>query len=148
MTEPWSIAMLISGALFAAGTVPIVWERAPAWRLADDATFRAEFAHTLRRSDRLQPALLLACLVSATGFAISATGTARTLAGLAASCFAAVLAGSGLVLVPTQRRLIDPGSDLSAAGLERLKARWLRGHLIRTILALAAFVVLVLAAVG
>ena len=78
MTEPWSIAMLISGALFAAGTVPIVWERAPAWRLADGATFRAEFAHMLRRSDRLQPALLLACLVSATGFAVSATGTART----------------------------------------------------------------------
>jgi hypothetical protein len=53
--------MVISAGLFAAGVVPITWERAPAWRAADDATFRAEFAHTLRRMDRLQPALLLVC---------------------------------------------------------------------------------------
>jgi hypothetical protein len=52
MTGAWSIMMLISGALFAAGVLPIAWERAPAWRAADHATFRAEFAHTLRRMDR------------------------------------------------------------------------------------------------
>jgi hypothetical protein len=28
MTEPWSIAMLISGALFAAGSASIAWEPA------------------------------------------------------------------------------------------------------------------------
>jgi len=148
MKEPWSIAMLISGALFAAGSVPIAWERAPAWRAAGYETFRAEFAYTLRRMDRLQPALLVACLVSAAGFAVGATGTARVLAGLAASCIAAVLAGSGLVLVPIQRRLMDPGPDLSAADLGRFRARWLGGHLIRTIVTLAAFVMLVVAAAG
>ncbi len=35
MKDAWSIAMLISGALFAAGIIPIAWERAPAWRTAD-----------------------------------------------------------------------------------------------------------------
>jgi hypothetical protein len=35
--------MLIGAALFAAGVVPIAWERAPAWRAADQATFRVEF---------------------------------------------------------------------------------------------------------
>jgi hypothetical protein len=30
MRESWSIVMLITGALFAAGVVPIAWERAPA----------------------------------------------------------------------------------------------------------------------
>ena len=148
MRESWSIVMLIGGALFAAGVVPIAWERAPAWRAADYGTFRVEFSHTLRRMDRLQPALLLACLVSTVGFAVSASGTARTLAGLAASCFLAVLVGSGTGLVPVQRRLVDPGSDLSAADVERLRTRWLRGHLIRTLVALVAFVLLVVAAVG
>ena len=122
MNETWSIVMLISGALFAAGVVPIAWERAPAWRAADHGTFRVEFAHTLRRMDRVQPALLLLCLVSSVGFALSASGTARTLAGLAASCFAVVLVGSGAGLVPIQRRLVDPGSDLSAADIERLRS--------------------------
>jgi hypothetical protein len=101
MRESWSIVMLITGALFAAGVVPIAWERAPAWRAAEHARFRVEFAHTLRRVDRLQPALLLVCLVSTVGFAVSASGTARTLAGLAGSCFVAVLVGSGLVLFPS-----------------------------------------------
>jgi hypothetical protein len=31
MRETWSIVML-GGALFAAGILPIAWERAPAWR--------------------------------------------------------------------------------------------------------------------
>ena len=56
MQEAWTIAMLISGALFSGGIVPIAWERAPAWRAADGAAFRVDFADTLRRLDRLQPA--------------------------------------------------------------------------------------------
>jgi hypothetical protein len=148
MSETWSVVMLISAGLFAAGVVPIAYERAPAWRGADDASFRVEFAHTLRRMDRLQPALLLVCLISSVGFAVSASGTARMLAGLAASCFVAVLVGSGAGLVPIQRRLVDPGSGLTAADVERLRTRWLGGHLIRTVVALVAFALLVLAAVA
>jgi hypothetical protein len=64
MREPSSIVMLIAGALFAAGVLPIAWERASAWCAADSGTFRVDFAHTLRRMDRLQSALLLVCLVS------------------------------------------------------------------------------------
>jgi hypothetical protein len=148
MTETWSIVMLISAGLFAAGVVPIAYERAPAWRAADETSFRVEFAHTLQRMDRLQPALLLACLISSVGFAVSASGTARTLAGLAASCFVAVLVGSGAGLVPIQRRLVDPGSGLTAADVERLRTRWLAGHLSRTAVALLAFALLVVAAVA
>jgi hypothetical protein len=147
MRETWSIVMLISGALFATGALPIAWERAPAWREADSVRFRVEFAHTLRRMDLLQPALLLVCLVSSVGFAVSASGTARALAGLAASCFLAVLVGSGAGLVPIQRRLVDPGTDLSAADVDEFRTVWLRRHLIRTVVALVAFVLLVVAAV-
>lgn len=148
MNDSWSIAMLISGALFAAGAVPVAWERAPAWRTADPATFRTEFAYTLRRIDRLQPALLLATLAATTGFTVTADGTARTLATLAAACFAAILVGSNAGLVPTQRRLTNPRAGLPAADVERLRTRWLAGHLIRTLVALTGFALLVVAAVA
>ena len=148
MSETWSIVMLISGALFAAGVVPIAWERAPAWRATDTARFPADFAHTLRRTDQLQPALAVLCLVSSVGFAVSASGTPRALAAAAAACFVAVLVGSGAGLVPIQRRLVDPDSGLSAADVERLRTRWVSGHLLRTIAALVAFVLLVVAAVA
>jgi Domain of unknown function (DUF1772) len=140
--------MLISAGLFVAGVVPIAWERAHSWRAADGARFRIEFAYTLQRMDRLQPALLLICLISSVGFAVSAGGAARMLAGLAASCFVAVLIGSGAGLVPIQRRLVDPGSGLTTADVERLRTRWLSGHLIRTAVALLAFALLVVAAVA
>jgi hypothetical protein len=147
MTETWSVVMLISAGLFVSGVVPIAWERAPAWRAADSATFRVKFARTLRRMDLLQPALGFVCLVSSVGFAVSASGTERALAALAALCFVVILVGSGAGLVPIQRRLVDPRSDLSVADVERLRTRWLGGHLIRTVVALVAFVLLVLAAV-
>jgi hypothetical protein len=148
MTEAWSIVMLISAGLFAAGVVPIAYERAPAWRAADHASFRADFAHTLQRMDRLQPTLLLICLISSAAFAASASGTARMLAALAASCFVAVLIGSTAGLVPIQRQLVDPGSRLTASDVTRLRTRWLGGHLIRTVVALVAFALLVVAAIA
>jgi hypothetical protein len=107
---------MIGAALFTAGVVPIAWERAPAWRAADDGTFRVEFAHTLRRMDRLQPALLLVCLLSTVGFAVSASGSARMLAGIASSCFFAVLVGL------RRRSRSHPG----AAGRAELRGRDLR----------------------
>ena len=114
MTQAWSILMLITAGLFLSGVVPISWERAPAWRRQDDATFRADFTHTLRRVDRLQPALLVGCVVASSGFAVTTTGASRVLAALAAACMLAILIGSGVRLVPIQSRLADPAADLSA----------------------------------
>jgi hypothetical protein len=59
VNEVWAIAMVINGGLFAGGVGTIAWERVPAWRRMQLADFQVGFAHTLRRVDRLQPALLL-----------------------------------------------------------------------------------------
>lgn len=140
--------MLIGGALFVAGVVPMAWERAPAWHAADTARFRAEFAHTLRRMDLLQPALAVVSLVSSIGFALSASGMPRALAAVAATCFLAVLVGSTVGLVPLQRRLVDPDAGLSDTDVERLRARWIGRHLLRSVVALVAFVLLGVAAIA
>jgi Domain of unknown function (DUF1772) len=148
MNEWWEILMLIGGGLFAGGVLSIAWERVPAWREADVHDFRTAFAHTLRRVDRLQPALLTVCLISTIGFALGTDGAARTLAVLAGVGFLIILVGSVAWLVPIQRRLVTPGVRRSSPELERMKARWLRGHLTRTVVALAALALAALAAVS
>jgi Domain of unknown function (DUF1772) len=145
MTRWWAVPMLLSGGLFAGGVLVIAWERVPAWRATDLADFQAGFAHTLRRVDRLQPALLVVCAGATIGFAGSAGGAARILAALAAGGLLAVLVGSVAVLVPLQRRLVAPGSTPPSADVEALRARWLRGHLVRSAVALACFVLAVVA---
>ena len=147
MSQWWAVPMLLSGGLFAGGVSSIAWERIPAWRPTDLSQFRTGFAHTLRRVDRLQPALLVVCVGSTIGFASSVGGTARALAMLAAGGLLVVLVGSVAVLVPVQRRLIASGSAPPAATLERLRSKWLRGHLVRTAGALACFALAVVAAV-
>jgi hypothetical protein len=105
------------------------------------------FAHTLRRVDRLQPALLVVCLSSTIAFASSTGGAARTLAALAAGGFLVVLVGSVAWLVPLQRRLVASGSAPPPADVEALRAQWLGGHLLRSAVALACFVLAVVATV-
>jgi hypothetical protein len=59
--------------------------------------------------DRLEPTLLVICLVSSTGFAIAASGTTRILT--AAACILAILVGSGVRQVPSSAR--SPMRDLT-----------------------------------
>jgi hypothetical protein len=58
-----------------------------------------------------------------------------------------LLVGSVAVLVPIQRRLTASGSAPPAATLERLRTRWLGGHLVRTAVALVCFAFAVVAVV-
>jgi hypothetical protein len=145
MSQWWAVPMLITGGLFVGGVASIAWERVPAWRATDLADFQAGFAHTLRRVDRLQPALLVGCLGSTIGFASSTGGAARTLAALAAGGLLVVLAGSVAWLVPIQRRLVASGPAPPSSDIEALRARWLGGHLARTAVALACFALAVAA---
>jgi hypothetical protein len=139
MDELWATAMVVSGGLFAGGVMSIAWERGPAWRRTHLPEFRVGFAHTLRRVDRLQPALLAICLLSTIGFAATAAGAARTLALFAATGLLLILVGSVAWLVPIQRTLRS-GTELPAAAVEGLRARWLRGHLIRTVVGVVLFI--------
>jgi hypothetical protein len=149
MTEVLAIAMVLTAGLFAGGVLSIAWERVPAWKSAEPSEFQATFAHTLRRVDRLQPALLTVCLVSTIGFALSVGGgAARTLSLLAAAGLLIVLVGSVALLVPAQRRLVASASRLTTPDVERLRTRWLRGHVLRTGVALAALVLVVAAVVA
>ena len=141
----WASLMLSAGGLFAGGAATFAWSRVPIWRRMPVQKFIDDFEETLRRTDKVQPALLVAAIVSAAGFALSADGLARVLALVGAAGFIVTLAASLAFLVPLQRRIIaTPPAE--AGAIDKMRARWFRGHLGRSMLAVASFVAVAVAA--
>jgi hypothetical protein len=141
----WASLMLIAGGLFAGGAATFAWSRVPIWRRMPVQGFSGDFEETLRRTDKVQPALLVAAIVSAAGFALSADGLARVLALVGAAGFIVTLTASLAFLVPLQRRIIaTPPAE--AGAIDKMRARWFRGHLGRSMLAVASFVAVAVAA--
>jgi hypothetical protein len=141
----WASLMVIAGGLFAGGAATFAWSRVPIWRRMPVQEFIGDFGETLRRTDKVQPALLVAAIVSAAGFALTAGGVARVLALVGAAGFVATLAASLAILVPLQRRIVGtPPAEAKAIG--EMRVRWFSGHLGRSMLAAASFVALAVAA--
>jgi hypothetical protein len=141
----WASLMLIAGGLFAGGAATFAWSRVPIWRRMPVQGFSGDFEETLRRTDKVQPALLVVAIVSAAGFALSADGLARVLALVGAAGFIVTLTASLAFLVPLQRRIVaTPPAE--AGAIDKMRARWFRGHLGRSMLAVASFVAVAVAA--
>jgi hypothetical protein len=141
----WASLMLIAGGLFAGGAATFAWSRVPIWRRMALQEFIGDFKPTLRRTDKVQPALLVAAIVSAAGFALTADGVARVLALLGAAGFVVTLAASIAILVPLQRRIVaTPPAEAKA--INEMCARWFRGHLGRSMLSAASFAAVAVAA--
>jgi hypothetical protein len=141
----WASLMLIAGGLFAGGAATFAWSRVPIWRRMPVQGFIGDFEETLRRTDKVQPALLVAAIVSTAGFAFTAEGSARVLALMGAAGFAVTLAASLAFLVPVQRRIVaTPPAEAEA--IDEMRARWFRGNLGRSMLAATSFVAVALAA--
>jgi hypothetical protein len=141
----WASVMVIAGGLFAGGAATFAWSRVPIWRRMPVQEFIGDFGETLRRTDKVQPALLVVAIVSAVGFTLTADGVARVLALVGAAGFVVTLAASLAILVPLQRRIIrTPPAEAKAIG--EMRARWFSGHLGRSMLAVASFAALAVAA--
>jgi hypothetical protein len=141
----WASVMVIADGLFAGGAATFAWSRVPIWRRMPVQEFVGDFEETLRRTDKVQPALLVAAIVSAVGFALTAGGSAQVLALVGAAGFVVTLAASLMFLVPLQRR-IGATPPAEAKAINEMRARWFRGHLGRSMLAVASFVAVAVAA--
>jgi hypothetical protein len=130
--------MLIAGGLFAGGAATFAWSRVPIWRRMTAQEFIGDFEETLRRTDKVQPALLVAAIVSAAGFALAADGSARVLALVGAAGFATTLVASLALLVPLQRRIVATPPE-EAKTIDEMRARWFRGNVGRSMLAVTSF---------
>jgi hypothetical protein len=136
--DVWAALMLMSGGMFAGGAASFSWSRVPIWRGMEPTSFGDDFSATIRRTDKVQPALLVVAIVSAIAFTLSADGAASVLAWVGAGAFLVTLVASAAVLVPLQRRIITE-STARRSGVEEMRARWFRGHLGRSVLSVAAF---------
>jgi predicted RND superfamily exporter protein len=140
----WAILMLVSAGLFSGGVTVFAWERIPVWRGLTVPRFKTEFATTIHVADRVQPALLVASIVTAAGFAFTSSGAARTLAIMGVAGFVVILVASAAVLVPLQHRIIASSQEQPAL-VEEMQRRWFRGHLGRSALGTASFVLVAIA---
>jgi hypothetical protein len=144
MNDVWAALMLLAGGLFAGGAATFAWSRVPIWRRMPPSEFVRDFEQTIRRTDKVQPALLVVAAMSAIGFAVTANGSARVFAAVGAGGSIVVLLASLAVLVPLQRRIIATplaqGGDIGA-----MRLRWFSGNLGRSLLAVASFALMVVA---
>lgn len=141
----WAFLMLVGGGLFAGGVTTLAWDRIPAWRTMPLSEFSTDFAGVVQRADRVQPGLLVVAIIASFATGLTHAGAARILALIGASGFLATLIGSVAVLVPLQRRMIS-SSSLDAGALEPMRHRWLRGHLGRSVVGVASFLLVASAA--
>ncbi len=132
--------------MFAGGAATFSWSRVPIWRTMPVAQFGADFSATLRRTDKVQPALLVVAIASAIGFAVTVDdGRAKLLGWVGVAGFVTTLVASVTVLVPLQRRIIAAAQRQEAA-VENMRSRWFRGHLGRSVLSTMSFLGVALAA--
>ena len=98
-----------------------------------------EFGPSYRRGTVMQASLaLVGC---ALGIAAWARSGDRTVL-IAAVLLGAVVPFTLIVLLPTNKQLLDPGLDTRSASAAELLTRWGWLHGVRSVLSLAAFVLL------
>jgi hypothetical protein len=137
------IVMLGAGGLFTGGLV--AWERVWIWRRLDLYEYAVDFRRSVRKADPALPILLVICGVAAGGFAVVTEGAARTLAFAGIGLLGLILVNSGLVAEPINSRFRRrPEGDVPPEA-ERLRRVWRQFHLVRTLLAVAAFAFFLLA---
>ncbi len=142
--DVWAALMLVSAGAFAGGAATFSWSRVPIWRSMEPRQFRDDFSATIARTDKVQPALLVLAILSATAVAVASDSSASAFASIGAAGFIVTLVASVAVLVPLQRRIIvDAGPQ--RPDFEAMRARWFRGHLGRSVLSMASFAATVLA---
>ncbi|HEV8608624.1 MAG TPA: DUF1772 domain-containing protein [Thermoanaerobaculia bacterium] len=141
----FEILALASTGLFAGAAAYVTFVEHPARLSCGTAAAIAEFRPSYRRGSVMQASLATLGLVAAV-FAGTASRDIRIL-------IAGLLLGSAipftlLVILPTNKRLLDPSLNASSAEAAALLSRWGRLHSVRTIAGVLAFALLVFALAG
>ena len=145
MNDIFGMIMLVAGGLFAGGSAAFAWSRVPIWRRMPLPIFVTDFEQTIRWTDKVQPGLLVTAAISGLAFSATSGESARAVAALGAGGLVLVLLASLAVLVPLQRRII--GMPVTRTrDIEAMRLRWFTGNLGRSILSVASFALLVVAA--
>jgi uncharacterized membrane protein len=145
MNLVFEFVALFSTALFAGAALYINLAEHPARMECGTALAATEFGPSYRRAARMQaPLAIVACLS-----ALSSWWMTRELAWLiGAILIGFVVPFTLIVILPTNKKLLDPSLDRSSETARRLLALWARLHAVRTLCSLMALVIFLVTAVG
>jgi hypothetical protein len=133
------IATLCAG-LFAGAAIYITLVEHPARLECGTELAATEFGPSYRRATLMQASLAALGLVAALVAWIQGRGLLALVGGL---LLGAVIPFTLLVILPTNKRLLDPGLDRRSAEAAALLDRWGRLHAVRSMLSGLAFGLLV-----
>jgi hypothetical protein len=134
------IIATLSAGLFAGAAVYINWAEHPARMRLDTRHAALQWAPSYKRATTLQAPLAVIGLIAGLLAWYQGAGTGWLVAGL---MLGAVVPFTLIVIMPTNKRLLDPARDLDSAETRDLLSRWERLHTVRSGLGLAAFVLAV-----
>ena len=134
------VAVLCTG-LFAGAAVYITLVEHPARLECGMAVAVAEFGPSYRRAAVMQATLAaVGCLAGIAAWA-QGRGVPMLVAGV---LLGAAIPFTLLVVLPTNKRLLDPALDRQSADAAALMARWGHLHAVRSVASTVAFVLLAL----
>ena len=138
------IALLCTG-LFAGAAVYVTLVEHPARLECGPVVALAEFRPSYRRAALMQASLAALGLLTAVGAWALGRGVPVLVAGL---LLGALIPFTLLVVLPTNKRLLDPALDPHSNETASLLTRWGQLHAVRSVASVAAFVILALDLAG
>jgi uncharacterized membrane protein len=129
------VATLCAG-LFAGAAVYITFVEHPARLECGTAVAATEFGPSYRRAAVMQASLAAIGLLAALAGWVRGGGPLVLLGGL---LLGLVIPFTLIVILPTNKRLLDPGLDRSSPQAAALLARWGRLHAVRSVASALAF---------
>ena len=132
------IALLCTG-LFAGAAVYVTLVEHPARLECGPTVALAEFRPSYRRAAALQASLAAIGSLTAAGAWALGRGVPALVAGL---LLGAAIPFTLLVVLPTNKRLLDPALGPHSTEVASLLARWGRLHAVRSVASAVAFVLL------
>ena len=135
-----SIATLVAtvgAGLFAGASTYVTAAQHPAWLESDPTVALKGLGPSFRRAGAMQGGLATVSLVSAAVAWFQGSGAGWLVGGL---LLAALVPFTLVVIMPTNRRLLDPQLDPGSREAVELLLRWGRLHAVRTVVGVAVFV--------
>jgi uncharacterized membrane protein len=142
MNLAFEFAALFSTALFAGAALYINLVEHPARMECGTTLAATEFGPSYRRATRLQASLAIVACLSA----LSSWWLTRNLSWLAgALLIGAVVPFTLIVILPTNKKLLDPLLDRGSETARQLLVLWARLHAVRTVCSLMALLIFLVA---
>ena len=123
--------------LFAGAALYITVVEHPARMECGTTLAATEFGPSYRRATVMQASLAIAGFLAAMVSFVFVSNYAWLLGGI---CIVAVVPFTLIVILPTNKKLLDPSLNRNSQAARQLLVQWGRLHAVRTVLSLAAFV--------